>query len=371
MNQVRPFTKADFSRVAILHHQVMSASKTPSVSQIRMQDYADYFEKIYFQHPGYDESFPSLVYQEPDGHISGFLGVRSQRMLFAGKSIHVATSSQFAVEPSSRSKGAGVQLLKTFLSGPQELSLTDGGNNISRKLWEGLKGTTALLYSTQWKKLLRPALYGLSELRDRKLWSPLAGALEPFSNLTDALARRRLPHHFSFTEPSTSAETLTAESLLKLFNDSPHLSALTPQYDEHSMQWMLETVNSKQGWGTLRKHLIRDDKGVVLGGYIYYFQPKGTCLVLMLQANKRGGDKVLNHLFYDAWQRGASAITGRLEPSLMQELAERHCFFHCGHQWMLIHSYNDKLLQAIHRGDARLSMLEGEWCMRFPKPEKP
>ncbi len=371
MNHVRPFAKTDFSRVAVLHHQVMGAATEKTFSVVKSQDYAEYFESIYFQHPWYDEAFPSLVYEESDGRITGFLGVRSHRMLFKGSSIHVATSSQFVVDPTSRSTGAGVQLLKTFLSGPQDLSLTDGGNNISRKLWEGLKGTTALVYSTHWKKLLRPTQYGLSELRERKLWSPIASAAKPFCHLLDALVGRRFPHHFSFAEPATTAEILTAETLLKLINEAARDGALKPEYDERSMQWMLEIINSKQGWGTLRKHLIRDSKGAVLGGYVYYLQPKGTSTVLLVITNKRTGGEVLDHLFYDAWQQGAAAISGRLEPKLMQELSERHCFFNCGRPWMMIHSYNHDLLQAIHRGDAQLSMLEGEWCMRFPKPDKP
>ena len=371
MNHVRPLTRGDFSQVAVLHHEVMGASAERSVSQVRMQDYADYFESIYFQHPWYDEAFPSLVYEESDGRITGFLGVRSHRMLFKGKSIHVATSSQFAVAPNSRTSGAGMLLQKAFLSGPQDLSLTDGGNDTSRKLWEGLKGTTALVYSTHWKKLLRPAQYGLSELRERKLWSPLATALEPSCYLLDGLIKRRLPHHFLFSPPSTSAEALTAETLIKLINDSSRQCELIPEYDENSMQWMLNTLNTKQGWGTLRKQLITDSKGSVLGGYLYFLRPHRTSTVLLLIAKKRAGGAVLDHLFYDAWQQGASALVGRMEPKLMQEFSERHCFFNCGSPWMMIHSYNNDLLQAIHRGDAQLSMLEGEWCMRFPKPDKP
>ncbi len=371
MNHIRPFTKNDFSQVATLHHQVMGTSTEKSFSMERRQDYTDYFESIYFQHPWYDETFPSLVYEESDGRITGFLGVRSHRMLFEGSSINVATSSQFAVDPTSRSNGAGVQLLKTFLSGPQDLSLTDGGNNISRKLWEGLKGTTSLVYSTHWKKLLHPTQYCISELRERKLWSPIASAAKPFRQLIDTLVGRRFPHHFSFAQPTTSAEILTAESLLKLITDAARESALKPEYDEHSMRWMLEIINSKQGWGELRQHLIRNSKGTVLGGYMYYLLPQGTSTVLLVLVNKRAGGEVLDHLFYDAWQQGSAAISGRLEPKLMQELSERHCFFNCGRPWMMIHSYNNDLLQAIQRGDSQLSMLEGEWCMRFPKPDKP
>ena len=370
MNHVRPFTREDFSQVAALHHQVMGTTDKHPDSKVRVQDYADYFESIYFQNPWYSEAFPSWVNEESDGRITGFLGVRSHRMLFKGKSINVATSSQFVVAPNSRSTGAGVQLLKTFLSGPQELSLTDGGNNVSRKLWEGLKGTTALLYSIHWRKLLRPTLFGLAKLRERKLASYLVGGLHPFCSTLDSMLSRKFPHHFSLEKPTTSAEPLTSEMLLNLIDDASRQSALIPEYDTRSMLWMLDTLHSKQGWGALRKHLITDIQGYALGAYIYYLQPNGTCTVLLLVSNKRSGGKVLDHLFFDAWQQGAAAIAGRLEPKLMPEISERNCTISCGQPWMMIHSYNHDLLQAIHRGDAQLSKLEGEWCMRFPKPER-
>jgi hypothetical protein len=371
MSNVRPFTRADFSQVATLHHQVMGTASEEAISTVRMQDYAEYFESIYFQNPWYDEAFPSLVFQTSEGRITGFLGVRSHRMLFEGARIHVATSSQFVVAPDSRASGAGVQLQKTFLSGPQDLSLTDGGNNISRKLWEGLKGTTALLYSTHWKKILRPAQYALSQLQERQVSPFVSKVCEPPGYLVDAILKHRFPHHFSAPKPNSNAQELTNQMLLKLIGDSSRSSALIPDYDEHSMHWLLETINSKQGWGTLRKQAITDRNGDTLGGFIYYLQPKGSCTVLLLIANKRSGGEVLDHLFYDAARQGAASIAGRLEPKLMQEFSERQCQFNCGRPWMLIHSYNNSLLQAIHRGDAQLSLLEGEWCMRFPKPDKP
>ena len=49
-------------------------------------------------------------------------------MWMKGRLIRAAVSSQFIVEPESRFNLAGVQLLKAFLSGPQDLSLADEAN---------------------------------------------------------------------------------------------------------------------------------------------------------------------------------------------------------------------------------------------------
>src|SRR5262249_60171977 len=80
-------------------------------------------------------------------------------MLLHGRPIRAATSMHFMVEPGSRSTLAGVQLLKTFFSGPQDLSLTDTAGAVGRKIWEGIGGDTALAYSINWTRLLRPTRY--------------------------------------------------------------------------------------------------------------------------------------------------------------------------------------------------------------------
>jgi len=45
----------------------------------------------------------------------------------------------------------------------------------------------------------------------------------------------------------------------------------------------------------------------------------------------------------------------------LRGLTHRHRY------WTLVHSQKPELLDGIHRGDAFLTRLEGEWCMRFQK----
>jgi hypothetical protein len=73
----------------------------------------------------------------------------------------------------------------------------------------------------------------------------------------------------------------------------------------------------------------------------------------------------LDHLLYDAWQQGARALAGRLEPRLMRGLGAKCAVFTQAGFWMLIHSLNPELLHAITRGNAFLTRLEGEWWIDF------
>src|SRR5262245_30961805 len=195
MKQIRPFVRDDIPQVADLHQRVFRIRGKPNQrphSPELSQAYAEYFEEIFLRNPWYDEALPSLVYQEPTGRITGFLGVMPRRMSLNGQLIKVALSSQFIVAPDSRS--AGAILLKTFLAGPQDLSLTDEANSLSRELWERLNGAAALLYSIHWTRPLRPSRLAVSLassfIQEHKPWSYLASASRPICNLMDAIVMR-------------------------------------------------------------------------------------------------------------------------------------------------------------------------------------
>src|SRR5262245_22803332 len=126
MNPVRPFTRSDIPQVAKLFQKVFFENGRTAPSSKKLEAY---FEEMFFHNPWaeemVEEEAPSLVYETGDRVIIGFIGVIPRRMLLHGRSIRAATSMHFMVDPASRSTLAGVQLLRTFFSGPQELSLTD------------------------------------------------------------------------------------------------------------------------------------------------------------------------------------------------------------------------------------------------------
>jgi len=138
---VRPFVEADIPQVAELHRRVFQTGEAPSAELERR--YRAYFRGIFLDNPWYDEEVSPLVYEDADGSIAGFLGVMPRRMSIRGRPIQAAVSSQFIVEPGRRSTMAAVHLMKTFMSGPQDVSIADEANGLSRKLWESLGGTTA------------------------------------------------------------------------------------------------------------------------------------------------------------------------------------------------------------------------------------
>jgi len=361
---VRPFAKEDIPRVADMFQRLL-LSEGPSLRAGSPAALPEYFEEIFFHHPWYDEDFPSLVYQESDGKIIGFLGVVTRPMLFRGQPIRMAVSFHLMVEPQSRSSLAGVQLLKAFFSGPQDLSLTDGAGEVGRKVWQGVGGATAYLYSQLWTRILRPTRYVADLLGTGRTFSPIARALSPLCNLADATAARVLPRRFSIPQTHYSEEELDVETLLDRLPQFTKFAALQPVYDDHSLGWLLAHAGKMKHYGDLVKVLVRDSRREVVGWFMYYLKPGGTSTVFQFVARKGAINEILDSLFNHARRHGSAAINGRLYPNYMQELSDKYCYFDRNCSWVLVHSNNDELLNVIHRGDAFLTGLEGECSLLF------
>ena len=356
MSAIRPFAESDLSAVASLHRRLYPGNPFPE------DELQSYFRRIFFENPWYDPEFPSLVSEDSAGRVIGFLGVMQRRMVFQGRPIRVAVSAQLLVDPASRSSLAGVQLLQKFFHGPQDLFITDGANDTARSLWEGLGGKTALLYSMDWTRPLRPGRYVTFLLRKRLPLGALAVA--PATALLDFFATRVSGSHFRL-KPQGPAEDLTTATMLENLPAFAGRLSLRPDYDHQSLGWLVEEAARKKSHGNFRKVLVRNEKGEILGWYLYYVCPGGISQVLQLNANKHTVEAVLQHLFYHAWNEGSLAVRGRLVPRFLDEISAHQCMIQRGSSWTLVHSRNTELLQAIDRGDAFVSRLEAEWWMRF------
>jgi hypothetical protein len=370
MSSVRPFTKNDIPQVVKLFQKVFfnNGQTAPSSSNLEA-----YFEETFFHSPWTErgteeraeEEIPSLVYETGDGFIIGFIGIIPRRMLLHGRPIRAATSMHFMVEPGGRSTLAGVQLLKTFFSGPQDLSLTDSAGAVGRKIWEGLGGDTALSYSINWTRLLRPSRYVLRLLaRKNRLLRLFAVALRPLCPIVDAMASRALPHRFGKPVAPLQATDLDQETLLAGITQLPSGYAVRPDYNPDSLFWLLAKADQLARPGELRKIALHNADGELVGWYLYELSADGFGEVLQIVGRRKSFGEVLNHLFYHGWRNGAIALSGRLDPKFAQEFSDKNCFFNCGGPWTLTHSKNPEILQAIYQGDLFLTRLEGEWLMR-------
>jgi hypothetical protein len=358
MATIRALSEADVPAVAALFRRVSPAQSWASQAACE-----SYFREVLLDNPWRDPELPSWLAEE-EGHVIGFQAVLPRPMLLRGRALRVAVGCQFMVDPDKRHGLTALQLGKAFLSGPQDLSLADGANEPVRRMWVGLGGTTSLLYSLHWTRLLRPARYVFSRL-ERRNPSVIARLARPLAAPVDAIFARLRPNRFPSGETELTEEPLDPEVMLAHLPGVMAGRALQPAYDSPGLAWLLDEAARKTRHGNLRARVVLDRERRPIGWYLYYVEAHGVGEVLQLAARDDCFDSVLQRLLADAWRNRAVAVRGRLDPRYIQELSDRHCWLRREGTWTLVHSRHDDVKAAILQGDAFLSRLEGEWWLRF------
>ena len=366
MARVRPFAIGDVPTVAALHQAVF---RPDGRGRSSIADaYRDYLIGVFLTGPLCDPELPALVFEDDDGRVRGFIGVVPRRISADdGRALRAAISCQFVVDPNGAPGLVAVRLAKAFFEGPQDLSITDGANDDARGMWERLGGQTDRLLSLHWTRPLRPAALGLSFLRNRKTLKPLALLGRPIAAVADGLATR-VPHsHFRQAQRSAASETTSDLGTSHMLSNTASFSApgaLRVEYDERGLSWLLSRAAKSHTGGTLRKTVVRQGQHV-LGWYIWHLDRHGFADLLQLNGTEATIDRVLDHLFYDAWGAGAVALSGRLDPRFVQSLSDKYCLFHRRGPWTLVHARRPDVLQAFWTGSVAFSRLDGEWCLAF------
>jgi hypothetical protein len=354
---VRHFVEGDIAQVARLHRTAFRLADPPA-----MAAYHAYFKDVFLEKPA--GQVRSLVFEEDDGRIVGFVGLVPRRVVVGDHRFQAVVSSQFIVDPASRVGLVTVRLARAYLEGPQDLSIADEANEASRVIWERLGGTTALLLSIHWTRPLRPARFAMSYLRRRRGLARLAAAASPLAAAADLLATRLPGSHFHQASPSTSADDLKAQTILTHAPELCDRRFLRTEYDERTLQWLLDRAGNRSAGGRLLKATLRDAQKT-RGWYICHLSRDGIGDVAQLAATPSSIHDVLDHLFYRAWRHGAIAVTGRLDPQFMQALSDKHCLFHRRGPWVLVKAKTPELLRLFQTGDTCFSRLDGEWSLRF------
>lgn len=322
---------------------------------------AAHLRQILVEHPWRHLPVPSLAYRKRSGQLVGFLGVLPRPMSAAGRPVVMAVGHHFMVDPEHRGTLAALQLLKAFLSGPQDLSICESSADV-RKLWHAVGGTTSHLYSPVWTRPLRPATFFMSLLRQR--FGALLNGLSPVCWGVDWLATstRTSPYHLARGE--WVLDDLDPGALASCIQRFSEFRYLRPQYDAVSLSWLLGILRTKRGLGRLEARLVRRPTTDVLGHFVYFAQSSGVSQVLQIGARPDAMSDVFQALAADAWKQRAVALSGRVDPAYLNEMSGPSSVKHTGN-WLLIHTRDAALERAILRGDAFLTRLESEWWLPF------
>ena len=282
-------------------------------------------QELFFEHPWHEPDLPSLVYVTPRGLLRGFIGVLPLRMKFVGQPIRAAVSSSIVVDQPEIRPLAGARLLRSFLSGPQDISISEPLNAVSQGMWERLGGQMVVSESMEWLRVFRPTGLGLALASERlaQLFRPLGSAADRLANRVVGGALRPAVHN----PIETSDADVSDEVLLEHIPEFTADYALQPDWDPDCIRWMLAHAARNTGRGTLYRRIVYSRERIPLGCYLYHGRPNKVAWVMNVLARPQAVNTVLDSLFAHAYQLGSVAIKGRTQARLLDGLLRRNCFF--------------------------------------------
>lgn len=351
---VRPFTHADLESIVDMSRRFFPPKRPlPREAHLRL------FRRFFLEHPWFDEAIPSLVSEDPTGRVTGFLGVTTRPVQMQGRRYVLAISQQFMVEPDRRGTLAAVPLLKTFLAGPQDLSITGYSGELARRIWCSLGGATSYAHSLFWTQRLRPVALIATDaagIPARRLLRRLLAAVSPMADA--ALARR--PSRRFHAPPAGSAADVETPALLALQEELGDRRHLRPAYDLESFGWLISLLEEQRQMGELQKVMVRDEHGRPAGWFVYFLRRGGVCEVVQIGGSESSMELVLAHLVHHAWKGGALALNGRVDPRVMRAYLRSGADVLPGMYWMLVHARLPELRLAVQEGACALTETEAD-----------
>jgi hypothetical protein len=353
VSAIRPVERDDLPQVVDVYERAMRSGHPPAPPGLQA-----YFARTLLDQPWADPEIPSLVYEADDGRILGFIGSHVRRLDFDGRAMRMGCAGQLVSDPEQRRLAIGAKLLRKYLSGPQELTITDGGTEVVHEIWVRLGGHALHPHSVVWTRLLRPARAAGARRLERRDMGRLQRIAQPVFSLVDMpMGRLTRPRE----DPAVEAEELTARALIEHQSEVLGAARVRLDYDEGFLDWLFEEMAAVRTRGRLVRRLLRQD-GRLLGWYIVYLKRDGLSEVISIAATKGAHGVVFDSLFAEAWKSGAAGLEGRLEPELYEPLSDRRCLLRYGTR-ALFHTRDPELAAAISLGQSALTRLDGEWWM--------
>ncbi len=358
MSEIRTLTSEDIPAVASMFQKTFRQSDVAAPESLRA-----YLRSVFLEHPWQDPAIASRVHVTDAGQVNGFLGVLPLRMTLEGQAVRGALASSLMVEDAATDPLAGAKLVRSFLNGPQDISLAETANEVAQRMWEKVGSVALPAFSMDWLRVFRPGMLALGVAAGR--FRPLA-VLRPFARAFDAVARRFSGNPFRWNGAATDlvGRDVSDDELAALLPELAERYALHPAWEPASLAWFLEHASVKERHGDLRRRVVFDRRNQPVGCYLYYGRPNAIAWVLQVLAAPASAGRVLDDLFAHAWQHGATAVRGRALPQMMNALLGRNCvFFH--RSSAMVHSRRKDLLAAVNSGEALMIGLAGESWARI------
>jgi hypothetical protein len=291
------------------------------------------------------------------------MGVLPMTMSYRGRKLRAAVPTSLSIDDPKRDKMAGVQLVRAFLSGPQDLSISEPISTPAQGLWEKLGGVCVPSESMEWLRVFQPCTLPLAQ-KGNSL--PLRAA-KGCAKALDLVARKVTGDYFA---PGDNPRGVSRDAdakddeLFAAISEFKNTYALHPIWPGKVMKWMFDHTDQNGARGPLHRRIVYGPGNKALGCYLYQGRPGGIAWTMQLLARPNAIEPVLDAMFAHAWNLGAVAIKGRTELRLLDPLMRRKCLFFRRHS-AVVHSRDPELVAAVKAGEAITSGFAAEAWLRL------
>lgn len=351
---VRDIERDDIAAVARLFQETFRDGKAVHPSLVA------YIQEVFLDHPWQDEDLRSKVFVGEKGEVEGFIGVFPSRLELEGRALRAAFAGSMMVRRPERNPLAGARLLRAFLAGPQDVSLTETANATALGMWQKLALPLDTAYSLNWMRVFRPASAAV-QAAERRL--PAARFVRPLGRAADALCEKtglaslRMPEGVTARRASFRDATQGefAEAMLLLGRNF----SLRPIWDRAMLDWLIRHGRRKRAFGEPVWRIGQTRDGEIAACYAYFGGAGRIGWMLQALCKPAVAGDLVDDLFAHADGSGCAALRGGGHPWLTHELITRKAIFY-GRAFFVAHSRDASLLQPIRSGQALISGLAGE-----------
>lgn len=270
---------------------------------------------FFLDHPHYDDATASLVYETPDGRISGFLGISPVHMRFNDKACAGSIISTWMIDDSARDSRAAVALARTHLARRHGLTISDTTSRMSIGFQSNMHTEFSALHSLRWLKPLNFVASGLVSA------AGAMGIVAPPVAIDAAraceTAARRIVRRSGYSEAQGwRMEAAPVDIFAQGLGELTKRYRLAPVWSAADLQWLFDFAGEREGAKAVKLYEARDRNGVLAGVCACVVDERRRVEVLQIVMRPRAEETVLQLLMSKAREDGNISIGGRLDPSV-------------------------------------------------------
>ena len=340
---VRAASRADMPAIGELFQRTFAQKAEPAPQAL-----TNYLCELFLDAPDRDPDIVSKVHVRGDGQVNGFIGVLSLPLNFEGRSLRGAVCGSLMVDERDGDPFAGARLMRSFLSGPQDISLSETANPVSENMWRKLRGTVLPAYSLEWVRILRPTGFAI-DVAARS--TPLVRLLHPLAVPLDGMIRRFGPSMLRAPQnvPAVDREINRIDLAALIASASFPELRFTPPGAPSALRQMLADASQQSRYGTFIARAVHSAQWRIRSAPSS-ITPNRAASRMSCRSSPSPGKPVRcsTGSSFNAEQLAPSPCAAAAQPALLDALLTRHCF-HVHRASSLVHA-RDIASRAFPRG---------------------